>query len=145
MQILATLASFSLAFMLFFQSSPAGVSTNQSAPVSVTQNSSATVQTGKQLLAVRGEVVKKAPYSKGWLRITIKPLKDPTEINVVARETDLIGSAVNRSGDKELLNLLSESSGEGETLTAAELDEGDFMSVIYDPQQQNRALEIYIH
>ncbi len=145
MQILATLASFSLAFMLFFQSSPAGVSTTQSAPVSVTQNSSATVQTGKQLLAVRGEVVKKAPYSKGWLRITIKPLKDPTEINVVARETDLVGSAVNRSGDKELLNLLSESSGEGETLTAAELDEGDFVSVIYDPQQQNRALEIYIH
>ncbi len=109
------------------------------------RTSSATAQAVKQLLAVRGEVVKKEAYSKGWVRITIKPLKDATAVLVLARETDLVGSAVNRSGDKELLNLLSESSHEGETITAAELEEGDFVSVIYDPQQQNRALEIYIH
>jgi hypothetical protein len=99
----------------------------------------------KQLLAVRGEVVKKEAYSKGWVRLTIKSLRDNTEVAVLARETDLVGSAVNRSGDKELLNLLSENSHDNESITAAELDEGDLVSIIYDPQQQNRALEIYIH
>ena len=32
-----------------------------------------------------------------------------------------------------------------ETITAAELNEGDVVSVIYDPQAQNRVLEIYVH
>jgi hypothetical protein len=145
MQIFATLMSFPLAFLLFFQAAPSGVSTTKSTAAPMSQNSSATAPPAKQLLAVRGEVVKREAHTKGWLRLTIKPLKDTVEVIVFAREKDLVGNAVNRSGDKELLNLLSESSREGETLTAAELDEGDFVSVIYDPQQQNRAIEIYIH
>jgi hypothetical protein len=43
------------------------------------------------------------------------------------------------------LGLLSGDSSDDEMITAAELDEGDVISVIYDPQVQNRVLEIYIH
>lgn len=143
MQILATLMSLAIALIPCFHPGQSGAATTKAS--SANQPSPPSTQTVRQLLAVRGEIIKKEAYSKGWLRIVIKPLKDAVEVAVVARETDLVGSAVNRSGDKELLNLLSENSRENETLTAAELDEGDFVSVIYDPQQQNRALEIYIH
>lgn len=145
MQIPATLMSISLALILLIHPLQSPQPTNKTLPPSGNQNSPVTAQPAKPLLAVRGEVVKREPYTKGWVRITIKSLKDAVEVVVFARETDLVGSAVNRSGDKELLNLLSESSREGDTITAAELDEGDFVSVIYDPQQQNRALEIYMH
>ena len=99
----------------------------------------------RQLLAVRGEVVKIKAPSKGMLSITVKPVRDFGEVTVLARENDLVGHATSRAGGVDLLGLLSGDSGEDEMITAAELDEGDVVSVIYDPQLQNRVLEIYIH
>jgi uncharacterized protein involved in propanediol utilization len=78
------------------------------------------------------------------LSITVKPAKEFQEVTVLARENDLVGSAVSRSGDTDLLGLLSDDTRDDEIITAAELNEGDVVSVIYDPQLQNRVLEIYI-
>jgi hypothetical protein len=100
---------------------------------------------GKQLAAVRGEVVKIATPSKGMLLITVRPARDFAEITVLARENDLVGAAVGRSGEADLLGLLSGESHDDETITAAELNQGDIISVIYDPKDQNRVLEIYLH
>jgi hypothetical protein len=104
------------------------------------QNSAA-----RQLLAVRGEVTKVASQTGGSLLITIRPAKEFGEVTVAARENDLVGQAIGRSGDNDLIGLLAGDNREDETITAAELEEGDVVSVIYDPQQQNKALEIYIH
>jgi hypothetical protein len=102
-------------------------------------------QSARQLSAVRGEVIKMKSPGKGLLLITIRPAKEFAEVTVLARENDLVGSAVTRAGDTDLLGLLSEDSRDDETITAAELNEGDVVSVIYDPQTQNRVIEIYIH
>ena len=83
--------------------------------------------------------------SKGSLLITVRPAKEFPEVVVLARDNDLVGNAVHREGGADLLGLLSEDSGDDETITAAELNEGDIVSVIYDPQLQNRAVEIYVH
>ena len=99
----------------------------------------------RQLAAVRGEVVKIATPSKGMLLITVKPAKEFPEITVLARENDLVGAAVGRSSDADLLGLLSDDTHDDETITAAELNKGDIVSVIYDPQHQNRVLEMYLH
>jgi len=98
----------------------------------------------RQLAAVRGEITKVSAASKGMLSITVKPAKEFQEVTVLARENDLVGSAVSRSGDTDLLGLLSDDTRDDEIITAAELNEGDVVSVIYDPQLQNRVLEIYI-
>ena len=98
----------------------------------------------RQLAAVRGEITKLTPASKGMLLITVKPAKEFQEVTVLGRENDLVGSAVGRSGEADLLGLLSDDARDDETITAAELNEGDIVSVIYDPQLQNRALEIYL-
>ena len=99
----------------------------------------------RQLAAVRGEVSKIAGASKGMLLITVRPAKDFSEVTVLARENDFVGAAAGRSNEPDLLGLLSDDSRDDETITAAELNEGDIVSVIYDPQLQNRALEIYVH
>jgi len=99
----------------------------------------------RQLAAVRGEVSKIAGASKGMLLITVKPAKEFSEVTVLARENDFVGAAAGRSNESDLLGLLSDDSRDDETITAAELNEGDIVSVIYDPQLQNRALEIYVH
>ncbi|HEX8184806.1 MAG TPA: hypothetical protein VF747_08650 [Blastocatellia bacterium] len=99
----------------------------------------------KQLSAVRGEIVRVKAPAKGMLLITVRPAKDFAEVTVLARENDLVGSAITRAGDTDLLGLLSEDTRDDETITAAELNEGDVVSVIYDPQTQNRVLEIYLH
>ena len=99
----------------------------------------------RQLAAVRGEIVKVAGAGKGMLAISVRPAKEFQEVTVLARENDLVGAAVGRSGEADLLGLLSEDTRDDETITAAELNEGDIVSVIYDPQLQNRALEIYVH
>ena len=98
----------------------------------------------RQLAAVRGEITKVAAASKGTLLITVKPAKEFQEVTVLARENDLVGSAVSRSGGTDLLGLLSDDARDDEIITAAELSEGDVVSVIYDPQLQNRVLEIYL-
>jgi hypothetical protein len=98
----------------------------------------------RQLAAVRGEITKVTAATKGTLLITVKPAKEFQEVTVLARENDLVGSAVGRSGEADLLGLLSDDSRDDETITAAELNEGDVVSVIYDPQLQNRVLEIYL-
>ena len=98
----------------------------------------------RQLAAVRGEITKLATASKGMLLITVKPAKDFQEVTVLARENDLVGAAVGRSGESDLLGLLSDDTRDEETITAAELNEGDIVSVIYDPQLQNRVIEIYV-
>ncbi|HJQ24287.1 MAG TPA: hypothetical protein VKA60_10260 [Blastocatellia bacterium] len=99
----------------------------------------------KQLAAVRGEVVKISAPSKGMLLLTVRPARDYAEVTVLARENDLVGSGVGREGGTDLLGLLTDDPHEDETITAAELNEGDVVSVIYDPQAQNRVLEIYMH
>jgi hypothetical protein len=98
----------------------------------------------RQLAAVRGEIIKVTRPGKGMLSITVRPAKEFQEVTVLARENDLVGSAVGRSGESDLLGLLSDDSHDDETITAAELNEGDVVSVIYDPARQNRALEIYL-
>jgi hypothetical protein len=99
----------------------------------------------KQLAAVRGEITKMSTAGKGMLLITVRPAKEFQEVTVLARENDLVGSAVGRTGESDLLGLLSDDSRDDETITAAELNQGDVVSVIYDPQLQNRVLEIYLH
>ena len=84
------------------------------------------------------------PSGKGMLLITVRPAKDFAEVTVLARENDLVGSAVGRGQEGDLLGLLADDSRDEETITAAELSEGDVVSVIYDPQSQNRVLEIYV-
>ncbi len=100
---------------------------------------------GRQLSAVRGEVVKITAPAKGSLLITVRPAKEFPEVVVLARENDLVGSAAGREAGDDLLGLLSEDPRGDETITAAELSEGDVVSVIYDPQLQNRVLEMYLH
>jgi hypothetical protein len=99
----------------------------------------------RQLSAVRGEVVKIAVASKGSLLITVRPAKEFAEVIVLARENDLVGNAATREAGGDLLGLLSEDPRDDETITAAELNEGDVVSVIYDPRIENRVLEIYLH
>lgn len=99
----------------------------------------------RQLAAVRGEIVKMTSASKGTLLISVRPAKEFPEVTVLARENDLVGSAVGRSGEPDLLGLLSDDTHDDETITAAELNQGDIVSIIYDPQLQNRVLEIYLH
>jgi DNA-directed RNA polymerase subunit H (RpoH/RPB5) len=99
----------------------------------------------KQLAAVRGEVVKISAASRGLLLITVRPARDYAEVTVLARENDLVGTGVGREGGTDLLGLLTDDQHEDETITAAELNQGDVVSVIYDPQAQNRVLEIYVH
>src|SRR5712692_263052 len=99
----------------------------------------------RQLAAVRGEITKITAPSKGMLLITVRPAKEFQEVTVLARENDLVGTAVGRSGEPDLLGLLSGDTRDDETITAAELNVGDVVSVIYDPRLQNRALEIYLH
>ena len=98
----------------------------------------------RQLAAVRGEITKLTSAGKGMLLITVRPAKEFQEVTVLARENDLVGAAVGRSGEADLLGLLSDDTHDDETITAAELNEGDVVSVIYDPQLQNRVLEIYL-
>jgi len=86
-----------------------------------------------------------AAAGKGMWLITVKPAKEFQEVTVLARENDLVGTAVGRAGDADLLGLLSDDPHDDETITAAELNEGDVVSIIYDPQLQNRVLEIYLH
>lgn len=124
-----------LSFVLLY--SP--VSTPSSAMVR--QNGS----NAKQLYAARGEVIKMKSPSKGMLLITIKPGKEFAEVTVLARANDLVGSAPRRSGGVDLFGVFGGDSRDDETITAAELQEGDLVSVIYDPQLQNRVIELYIH
>jgi len=98
----------------------------------------------KQLAAVRGEIIKITSPTKGMLSITVRPAKEFQEVTVSARENDLVGTAVGRAGESDLLGLLSGDTHDDETITAAELNEGDVVSVIYDPGRQNRVLEIYL-
>ena len=107
--------------------------------------SSQSVPAAKQLAAVRGEITKITAPGKGMLLITIRPAKEFQEVTVLARENDLVGTAVARSGEPDLLGLLSGDTRDDETITAAELNVGDVVSVIYDPRLQNRTLEIYFH
>lgn len=86
----------------------------------------------RQLAAVRGEVVRMKASGKGMLLITVRPAKDFAEVTVLARENDLVGNAVGRAGESDLLGLLSDDARDEETITAAELNEGDVVSVIYD-------------
>src|SRR5689334_22938144 len=99
----------------------------------------------KQLAAVRGEVIKLSAGGRGMLLITVRPARDYSEVTVLARENDLVGTGVGREGGTDLLGLLADDARDDETISAAELNEGDIVSVIYDPQAQNRVLEIYIH
>lgn len=115
-------------------------------PANASQASSpARTAASKQLAAVRGEVVKISAAGRGLLSITVRPARDYAEVTVLARENDLVGTGVGREGGADLLGLLADDTRDDETITAAELSEGDIVSVIYDPQAQNRVLEIYIH
>jgi len=132
MQTVAMVCSVS--FLLILMPSPRMIAQS-------TQGGSAT----RQLAAVRGEIVKVSAPSRGMLLITVRPAKEFQEVTILARDNDLVGTAVGRSGEPDLLGLLSGDARDEETITAAELNEGDVISVIYDPRLQNRALEIYFH
>ena len=99
----------------------------------------------KQLFAVRGQVVSVKSQAGGLLLITVKPPRGFAEVSVIARENDLVGRAVGGTGDSGLFGLLTGDEPDDETITAAELGEGDVVSIIYDPQAENRAVEIYLH
>ena len=99
----------------------------------------------RQLAAVRGEISRLTSPAKGMWLITVKPAKEFQEVTVLARENDLVGTGVGRAGEPDLLGLLSDDPHDDETITAAELNVGDVVSVIYDPQLQNRVLEMYLH
>jgi len=100
----------------------------------------------KQLFAVRGEVTKLEVQSKGLVAITVRPPHDTATVTVVARENDIVGAAATSKNSSDLVGLLSgDDQRESERITAAEIREGDLVSIIYDPTAQNRALEIYIH
>lgn len=103
--------------------------------------------TKKQLLAVRGEVSHVATRNSELVEITVKPGRDFPEVTVVARQNDLVGNGVSHAAGTDLLGLFAggDESRENEKITAAELQQGDVVSVIYDPVNGNRALEIYIH
>jgi hypothetical protein len=79
------------------------------------------------------------------LLITVRPVKDYGEVTVLARENDLVGTAAGHEGGDDLFGLLAGDAREEENITAAELNQGDVVSVIFDPQAQNRVLEIYKH
>ncbi|HWC77896.1 MAG TPA: hypothetical protein VG778_10565 [Blastocatellia bacterium] len=98
----------------------------------------------RQLLAVRGEVIRIKAQAGATLLITVRPAKEFAEVTVLARENDLVGSAAGGSGG-DLFGVLVGEARDDETITAAELSEGDRISVIYDPQFQNRVVEVYIH
>ena len=101
-------------------------------------------QAARQLLAVRGTIMSIKTPVKGEFQLTVKPAKEFAEVIVLARQNDLVGSATRRANDAGIGGLFG-GTGDNETITAAELSEGDIVSVIYDPQLQNRALEIYLH
>ena len=133
---------WSVSLLLTLASSPLlAASRDGGAMRELAQRPSAT----RQLAAVRGEIVKVSAPSKGMLLITVKPAKEFPAVTVLARENDMVGAAAGRSSEPDLLGLLSGDTHDDETITAAELNEGDVVSVIYDPQLQNRALEIYLH
>ncbi|HSQ19467.1 MAG TPA: hypothetical protein VLR92_03745 [Blastocatellia bacterium] len=123
-----------------------GLSPQRSAPRPATREdqSNRPASGTKQLAAVRGEITRLKGAGKGMLLITVRPAKEFQEVTVLARENDLVGAAVGKSGEADLLGLLSDDTRDDETITAAELNEGDVVSVIYDPQLQNRVLEIYL-
>jgi|SRR5262249_7173016 len=99
----------------------------------------------KQLFAVRGEVTKMETQSKGLVSITVRPAHEVATVTVIARENDIVGTAVGRQG-ADLVGLLAgEDQRENERITTAEIREGDLVSIIYDPAAKNRVLEIYIH
>jgi hypothetical protein len=107
---------------------------------------SQTASPSKQLFAVRDEVTKMAPQSKGLVAITIRPAHETATVTVIARENDIVGVAVGRQKGTDLVGLLAgEEQRDNERITAAEIREGDLISAIYDPLAQNRALEIYMH
>ena len=100
----------------------------------------------RQLLAVRGEITRIAGSGKGLLSITVKPEAGFESVSVTAHENDTVGPATGSEPEIDLLDLLTGSdAADDQTITAAELQKGDYVSVIYDPQLQNRALEIYRH
>jgi hypothetical protein len=105
------------------------------------------IPAGKQLFAVRGEVVKIAAQSKGLLAITIRPARDFGEVTVIARENDTVGSASGQQQGGDLFGLITgaDDSRDNDRITAAELQAGDIVSVIYNPEADNKAVEIYIH
>ena len=134
--------SFTIRFILLLMLAPCGQMAGERLANKAISPRQSSV---RQLLAVRGEITKIKSQAKAILLMTIRPAKEFAEVTVVARENDFVGSAVGRAGDVDLFGLLADDSPEDETITAAELGEGDVVTVIYDPQLQNRALEIYRH
>jgi hypothetical protein len=92
---------------------------------------------GRQLLAVRGEIVSLKPERSGLISMTVRPAREFSEATVLMRENDLVGTAVRRGSEVDLLGLLSGDGSDDEPIR------GDIVSVIYDPQSQNRVLEVY--
>jgi hypothetical protein len=105
-----------------------------------------TASPSRQLFAVRGEVTKLEPKSKGLVAITVRPAHDSATVTVIARENDIVGAAAGRQKGADFVGLLAgDEQRDNERITAAEIREGDLISVIYDPAAQNKALEIYMH
>ena len=97
---------------------------------------------GRQLWAVRGEIIDIKPRGAGTLAVSVQPAQGFNEATVLIRENDQVGSAIRRASEVDLLGLLSGDGIEEETISGAELEKGDFVSVIYDPQSF-KAIEVY--
>ena len=142
---------FSILLMLSFHPvsrvGVTGKSEGRQAPAGQTAaQTNQTAMPSKQLFAVRGEVTKIENQSKGTVSITVRPARETATVTVIARDNDIVGIAVARQKGADLLGLLAgDDQRENERITAAELREGDVVSVIYDPLSQNRVLEIYMH
>jgi hypothetical protein len=130
MQTIALLLSLSLALAFFESQAPV----NRQSPPGA-----------RQLFAVRGEIVNIKKQGKGMLLVIVRPDREFAEVTALARENDLVGSGVKRPGRVDLFGLLADDEREDEAITAAELNQGDMVSIIYDPAMNNRSLEIYIH
>ena len=78
--------------------------------------------------------------------ITVRPAHEVATVTVIARENDVVGTAAGRKNGSDTVGLLAgDDQRDNEKITAAEIREGDLVSIIYDPTAQNRVLEIYIH
>jgi len=142
---------FGILLMLWFHAPsrlvPSGDGWGEQVPAGQTAGQpTQTPSTSKQLFAVRGEVTKVESQSKGLVAITVRSAHSQTTVTVIARENDIVGVAVGRQKGIDPVGLLAgDDQRENERITAAEIREGDLISVIYDPTAQNRALEVYMH
>src|SRR5262249_30457542 len=115
MQIPAPLVSLFLVFALLQQSS-------QPNPSGKLGNAQLQATARRQLYAVGGKIIAKKSAEKGGLKLTVKQ-RVMGEVFTTARKNVLVGNAVPRPGNKDLVGFLWERNRAAKPTTAAELVE----------------------